>query len=61
MNLYGDEIPYQTTVLVREFKEKTTLVKIEQISLFTGNTKSNILGEGGKMIKKIGTECKKRY
>ncbi len=26
--LYGDEIPYQATVLVQEFKEKTTLTKI---------------------------------
>ncbi|MBI3882751.1 MAG: GTPase Era [Sphingobacteriales bacterium] len=26
--LYGDEIPYHATVLVQEFKEKTTLIKI---------------------------------
>ncbi|MEI7472330.1 MAG: GTPase Era [Chitinophagaceae bacterium] len=58
--LFGDEIPYHTTVLVQEFKEKTTLIKIGADIIVQRDTqKGIILGEGGKMIKKIGTEARK--
>jgi GTP-binding protein Era len=54
--LFGDEIPYQTTVLVNEFKEKETLVKIQaDIIVQRESQKAIILGEGGKMIKQLGT------
>ena len=54
--LIEDEIPYQTTVLVREFKEKTTLVKITaDIIVQRESQKAIILGEKGAMIKKLGT------
>ncbi|WP_207496576.1 GTPase Era [Aridibaculum aurantiacum] len=54
--LFGDEIPYHTTVLVNEFKEKETLVKIQaDIVVQRESQKAIILGEGGKMIKKVGT------
>ncbi len=57
---FGDEIPYHTTVLVQEFKEKTTLIKIGADIIVQRDTqKGIILGEGGKMIKKIGTEARK--
>jgi len=53
--LYGDEIPYHTTVLVNEFKEKDTLVKIQaDIIVQRESQKAIILGEGGKMIKQVG-------
>lgn len=59
-DLFGDEIPYQATVLVNEFKEKTTLVKIAAaIIVQRESQKAIILGEGGKMIKKLGTESRK--
>ena len=59
-DLFGDEIPYQATVLVNEFKEKTTLVKIAAaIIVQRESQKAIILGEGGKMIKKLGTEARK--
>ena len=54
--LFGDEIPYHTTVMVNEFKEKTTLVKIQaDIVVQRESQKAIILGEGGKMIKELGT------
>lgn len=54
--LFGDEIPYHTTVLVNEFKEKDTLVKIQaDIIVQRESQKAIILGEGGKMIKQLGT------
>ncbi|WP_224018775.1 GTPase Era [Ferruginibacter albus] len=58
--LYGDEIPYHATVLVHEFKEKSTLVKIGADIIVQRDTqKGIILGEGGQMIKKLGTEARK--
>jgi GTP-binding protein Era len=58
--LFGDEIPYHTTVLVREFTEKSTLIKIGADIIVQRETqKGIILGEGGKMIKKIGTDARK--
>jgi GTP-binding protein Era len=59
-HLYGDEIPYHATVLVHEFKEKTTLIKIGADIIVQRDTqKGIILGEGGSMIKKLGTEARK--
>ncbi|HEX3934059.1 MAG TPA: KH domain-containing protein, partial [Puia sp.] len=56
---YGDEIPYQATVLVQEFKEKSTLTKIRaDIIVQRESQKGIILGEGGKMIRKVGTEAR---
>lgn len=58
--LYGDEIPYHATVVVQEFKEKTTLTKIRaEIIVQRETQKGIILGEGGKMIRKLGTEARK--
>jgi GTP-binding protein Era len=58
--LFEDEIPYQTTVLVTEFKEKATLVKIAADIIVQRETQKGILlGHEGKMIKKLGTEARK--
>ena len=58
--LFEEEIPYHTTVLVHEFKQKTSLVKIGANIIVQRETqKSIIIGEGGRMIKKIGTEARK--
>lgn len=52
---YEEEIPYHTTVLVQEFKEKTSLVKIQADIIVQRDTqKGIILGEGGKRIKTLG-------
>lgn len=58
--LYGDEIPYHTTVLVQEFKEKKTLIKISADIIVQRETQKGIvLGEGGSMIKRLGTDARK--
>lgn len=57
--LVGDEIPYHTTVVVREFKEKTTLIKIVADIVVQRETQKMILiGEKGSMIKKLGTAAR---
>lgn len=58
--LFQDEIPYHSTVLVQEFKEKQTLIKITaDIILQRETQKGIVLGEGGRMIKQLGTEARK--
>jgi GTP-binding protein Era len=59
-DFFKDEIPYHTTVLVHEFIQKQGLIKIGANIIVQRDTqKSIIIGEGGKMIKKIGTEARK--
>jgi len=54
-----DEIPYEATVLVQEFKHKSTLIKIGAVIVVQRESqKAIILGEGGRMIKKIGSEAR---
>ena len=54
--LAQDEIPYHAAVLVREFTEKTTLVKIvADIIVHRETQKVILIGEKGSMIKKLGT------
>jgi GTP-binding protein Era len=58
--LFEDEIPYHSTVLVQEFKEKQSLTKITaDIILQRETQKAIVLGENGRMIKKLGTEARK--
>jgi GTP-binding protein Era len=58
--LFEDEIPYHATVLVQEFKEKATLTKISaDIILQRETQKGIVLGQGGKMIKQLGTLARK--
>jgi GTP-binding protein Era len=54
--LYGDEIPYHAAVLVNEYKEKGTLVKIQADIIVNRETqKAIIIGDKGSMIKQLGT------
>jgi len=58
--LFEDEIPYHTTVVVNEFKQKSTLVKIRaEIIVQRESQKAIIIGEGGKMIKQIGSGARR--
>lgn len=58
--LAQDEIPYHTSVLIREFKEKETLTKIvADIIVHRETQKMILIGEKGSMIKKIGTLARK--
>jgi GTPase len=58
--LYHEELPYHTTVVVQEYKEKTTLTKIRaEIIVQRDTQKGIILGEAGGMIKQLGTLARK--
>jgi GTP-binding protein Era len=59
-SMYEDEIPYHTAVMVQEYKEKDTLTKIQADIIVQRETQKGILlGEGGKMIRQLGTEARK--
>lgn len=59
-HLFQDEIPYHSTVLVQEFKEKATLTKISaDIILQRETQKGIVLGHQGQMIKTLGTLARK--
>ena len=59
-SMASDEIPYQTAVMIREYKEKNTLVKIVADIIVQRETQKVILiGEKGSMIKRIGTAARK--
>lgn len=54
--LFEEEIPYQATVMVTGFEEKSTLIKISaDIIVQRESQKAILLGNGGAMIKKLGT------
>jgi GTPase len=58
--LYEEEIPYSATVLVQEYKEKSTLTKISADIIVQRETqKGIILGHEGKMIRQLGTLARK--
>jgi GTP-binding protein Era len=55
-SLFQEELPYHSTVLVREYKEATGLVKISaDIIVQRESQKAIIIGNKGSMIKKLGT------
>ncbi|HEY1870745.1 MAG TPA: KH domain-containing protein, partial [Chitinophagaceae bacterium] len=58
-DLFEEEIPYHTAVIVQEFKEKSSLIKIRaEIIVHRETQKGIILGEKGKTIKKLGTAAR---
>lgn len=58
--LFDDEIPYHTAVLINEFKEKESLTKIQADIIVQRETQKIILiGEKGSKIKQIGTLARK--
>ncbi len=59
-HLFGEEIPYQTTVMVNSFKQQPLLVKIQADIIVNRETqKAIIIGEKGRRIKEIGTLARK--
>lgn len=54
-DLFADEIPYHTTVLVTAYKQQEKLIKIcADIVVQRETQKAILLGTGGQMIKKLG-------
>ena len=59
MNLQK-EVPYSTEVEILSFKEEENIIRIEAEIYCERSTQKNILiGTGGSMLKKIGTEARK--
>jgi GTPase len=57
--LLNDELPYHSAVLVEKYEEKNTLTKIIASIIVTRETQKGImLGKGGEMIKKIGSQSR---
>lgn len=53
--LYDEELPYQATVMIAKFEEKTTLIKITaDIIVHRESQKAIILGAKGSKIKELG-------
>jgi GTP-binding protein Era len=58
--LFGEEIPYHSAVLVNSFKQQPLLIKIQADIIVQRETqKAIIIGEKGKMIKEIGVLARK--
>jgi GTP-binding protein Era len=56
---YKKEVPYSTEVVISEFKEKEDIITIRaEIFVERDSQKGIIIGEGGKMLKKIGTQAR---
>ncbi len=56
----AEEIPYATTVIVEQFEEELKLTRIAAaIYCERESQKPVLIGKGGQMLKKIGTEARK--
>ena len=56
-----EEIPYVTGVVIEQFKEEAALVRIQAAILVEReNQKGILIGRGGSMLKKVGTEARQQ-
>ncbi len=54
-----DEIPHSVAVLIEDYKQTETIDRIKaQIIVSTDSQKGIIIGKGGALLKKIGTEAR---
>lgn len=59
-NNYQKEIPYSTEVIIKSFKEELNITRISAEIIVERDSQKNILiGKGGAMLKKVGTEARK--
>lgn len=57
---YDKEIPYAAEVMVESFKEEKNIIRIQAVIFVERDSqKGIIIGKGGKMLKKVGTEARK--
>lgn len=57
---YQKEIPYSTEVIITSFKEEEKITRISAEIIVERDSQKNILiGKGGTMLKKVGTESRK--
>ncbi len=61
LKIYDKEIPYAVQVEAEEFKEEDNIIRIRAIIYVERDTqKGIIIGHQGKMIKRTGTDARKR-
>ena len=57
---YKQEIPYSTEVIITDFKEEESIIKMRaEIYVERNSQKGILIGKGGSALKKIGTEARK--
>ncbi len=57
--LTGDELPYTSTVVLDQFKEEGTMLRIAAtIVVERDGHKGMVIGDGGERLKRIGTEAR---
>lgn len=57
---YDKEVPYSVEIVVEDFKEKPEITVIRAVILVSRESqKPIIIGDGGRAIKKLGTEARK--
>lgn len=57
---YEKEIPYSTEVIVESYKVEPGLVRIRALIMVERDSQKNIIiGKGGAMLKRVGTEARK--
>lgn len=57
---FQQEIPYSVQVEVEAFKEEAQIIRIRAVIIVARDTqKSIIIGKGGSMIKRVGTQARK--
>jgi GTPase len=58
--LYKKEVPYSCEVVVEEFKEEETIIRMRaDINVERKSQKGIIIGHKGEMLKKVGTQARK--
>lgn len=56
---YREEIPYACEVVVEEFKEEESIIRIRATIIVERDTQKSILiGKGGSALKRVGTEAR---
>lgn len=59
MRQLGDEVPYEMTVEIEEFKQEGKLKRISALILVEREgQKAIVIGDGGQRLKRIGTEAR---
>ena len=60
LNTYDKEVPYSTEVIVEKFDEKEKSIHIMAVIYVERDSQKGILiGKGGSMLKRVGTEARK--
>ena len=61
-NLYGEEIPYSTAVVVEEFKERPGCKDYVLATVYVerDSQKAIIIGRGGNALKRVGSQARRQ-